>query len=326
MLDQKKTRAIKHWLELTAPETWNLVAGTQHDLPFNNGAFGESFAGMACMFLNSKANGLAVLDTEWQPLAHESSISIDWSLPLNSKGQFLLFNRVLGDFQKDSALVESAVKKKYRKKEDELLRLRNMFALWGQLRDHVASACGENQLTEKEKKLVSTDFLDEDLDELLTRRPKNFCVSMLASERATAQAKLQQQEEEACMEVESQRVQVRQAKWQFFVKALAQDHLALKQVEAAPQKLAMLQHKKDVAWRQEQSEIGQKAVTSYMNRFLRVLKVDNGEVIKPHVMEYLSYMVRGSNKHFQFMLLYFVNPLYLKEIQPSSPCGWCRTQ
>ena len=121
------------------------------------------------------------------------------------------------------------------------------------------------------------------------------------------------------MEVETQRVQVRQAKWQFFVKALAQDHLALKQVEAAPQKLAMLQHKKDVAWRQEQSEIGQKAVTSYMNRYLRVIKVDNGDVIKPHVMEYLNYMVRGAKNGVLILnesySLLFINPCYLNEIQ-----------
>ena len=291
MLDQKKSRAIRHWLEGTGSEAWSLVAGTQHDLPFNMGAFGENFAGSAIMFLNSKVNGMSALDQEWQPLAGEAYVTIDWPLPLNATGQFLLFNRILGDFQKDSALVDAGNKKKYRKKDDELGRLCNMFALWGQLRDHVASTAGADGLAEREKKLISTDFMDEDLDELLQRRPRAFSVSMLASERANAQTRLQQQEEQACLEVESQRLEVRQAKWNFFVKALAQDHLALKQVESAPQKLAMLQHKKDVAWRQEQSEAGQKAVTSYMQRYVRVLKVDNGDVIKPHVMEYLNYMV-----------------------------------
>lgn len=291
VLDAKKARAIRHWLEGTSPEAWTLVAETQHDLPFSMGAYGESFAGMACLFLHSKMNNLGVLDTEWQPLAGEPSVTIDWSLPLGPKAQFLLFNRVLGDFQKDSAVVCTSQKKKYRKREEDLVRLRNMFSLWGQLRDHIAAHCGEVELVAKEKKLVSTDFMDDDLDELMARRPRTFCASMLASERANAQTRLQQQEEQACLEVESQRVQVRQAKWQFFVKALVQDHLALQQVHAAPQKLAMLQHKKDVAWRMEQSEMGQKAVTAFMDRYARVLSVDNGDVIKPHVVDFLNYIV-----------------------------------
>lgn len=293
ILDAKKTRAIRHWLEGTSPEAWSLVAQTQHDLPFNLGCYGESFAGMASLFVGSKINSMSVLDHEWQPMAGESWVSIDWTLPLGGHAQFLFFNRVLGDFQKETACVDFMNKKKYRKSEEQLLRLRNMFALWGQLRDHVAAQCGEAELAAKEKKLVSTDFLDDDLEEVLSRRPRTFSASMLASERASAQTRLQQQEEEACMEVESQRVQVRQAKWQFFVKALAQDHLAMKQVECAPQKVAMLQHKKDMAWRQEQSEVGQRAVSAFMDRYIRVIKVENGDVIKPHVIEFLNYMVGG---------------------------------
>ena len=37
--------------------------------------------------------------------------------------------------------------------------------------------------------------------------------------------------------------------------------------------------------------LGQKAVTAYMNKFVRVIQVDNAEMIKPHVMEFLNYMV-----------------------------------
>lgn len=52
-LDVKKTRAIKHWLEGTGKATAELVARSQHDIPFNLGAFGENFAGMTCLFLAS---------------------------------------------------------------------------------------------------------------------------------------------------------------------------------------------------------------------------------------------------------------------------------
>ena len=302
-LDQKKSRAIRHWLELTGEDAWRLVAETQHDIPFSLGAYGESFAGLAAMFLNSKVT-LTALDSDWQPMAGEGWISIDWSLPLDSKSQFLLFHRVLADFQKATGLLETKDKKRYRKKEDELLQLRNKFALWGQLRDHIASVSGAQSLADREKKLVTTDFLDEDLDELMSRRPRSFALSMLASERLVAQAQLKRAEEEACAEVETQRVQVRQAKWSFFVKALAQDHLAMKQLEAAPAKIKMLQHKKDVAWRQEQAEVGQRAVSAYMERYMRVLSVDSSDVIKPHVMDFLTYVARGcgNNQYFYILL------------------------
>lgn len=93
------------------------------------------------------------------------------------------------------------------------------------------------------------------------------------------------------MEVETQRLEVRSAKWAFFQKALAQDHLAMQQVQSAPAKLEMMQRKKEVQWRNEQSVLGQKAVMAYMNKYARVIQVDNADVIKPHVMEFLGYMV-----------------------------------
>ena len=56
------------------------------------------------------------------------------------------------------------------------------FALWGQIRDHVGAVAGLEGLAEREKKLVSTDFLDDDLKEIFTRRPKSFAMSMFQSE------------------------------------------------------------------------------------------------------------------------------------------------
>lgn len=291
LLDSKKMRAIKHWLEGTGAAASELVARSQHDLPFCLGAFGESFAGMPQLFLGSKASNLGPLDLDWQPLAGEAFISLDWNLPLSSESQFLLFNRVLGDFQKETTLVDPQNKKRYRKKEEDLIHLRNLFALWGLIRDHLGSVIGHEKLQVYEKKLISTDFLDDDLGEVLSRRPRTFSVTMLGCERQKAQQDLMKQEEQACLDVESQRLEVRGAKWAFFTKALASDHLAMEQVKAAPGKLDVMQHKKEVQYRHEQSMLGQKAVTAYMNKFVRVIQVDNAEMIKPHVMEFLNYMV-----------------------------------
>lgn len=95
---------------------------------------------------------------EWQPLTNESSISLDWSLPLTETSQFLLFNRVLGDFQKDTSLVDTASKKRYRKKEEDLLLLRNLFSIWGQIREHILSSKGAQELEAKEKNLLALIF------------------------------------------------------------------------------------------------------------------------------------------------------------------------
>ncbi|CAJ1438354.1 unnamed protein product [Effrenium voratum] len=289
VIDQKKSRAIRHWMEKTGPATWALVEASQHDQPFNLGPFGEAFAGTASMFVGSTVAGFSILDTELEPLQDEGYISLDWALPLSEAGQFILFQRVVTDFQKASALVDAASKKKYRKKDEELLQLRNRCALWGQVRDHVAAVSNES-FEQKEKKLAATDFLDDDLEELLNRRPRCFALSMLRSEREGAQELVQRQEEQATIEVESQRLQVRNAKWVFFQKALAQDHLAMKQVDAAPGKLAMLQHKKDVQWRREQGELGRKAVVAYMDRYVRIVKVHQPGLVKPQLVDYVGYI------------------------------------
>ena len=289
VLDQKKSRAIRHWLEATSSKAWTLVEQSQHDLPFNMGAYGETFAGNAAMFLKSTANGLAASDFDWQPLKDESFVTIDWQLPLSEHAQYLLFQRILSDFNKATQLVDHASKKKYRKRDDDLLHCRHRCALWDQVRTHIATRTGTS-IEDKEKKLATTSFMDFDLDELLKRRPRSFALSMLELEKEKAQQELQEMDEKACLEVESQRLQVRTARWQFFQKALAQDHISLQQVQAAPDKLATMLHKKEVQWRKRQSDVGAKAVDAYMERYLRVVRADNAEVIKSPVMEYLTYV------------------------------------
>ena len=49
----------------------------------------------------------------------EATVEIDWDLPLVEDGQLLLFTRIQGDFERQTALVEVKAKKRYRAKEAE---------------------------------------------------------------------------------------------------------------------------------------------------------------------------------------------------------------
>lgn len=52
-IDNKKAFAIKNWLEKTCDNVLALVEGTQHDVPFANGPFGEGLSELPYLFLGS---------------------------------------------------------------------------------------------------------------------------------------------------------------------------------------------------------------------------------------------------------------------------------
>ena len=83
---------------------------------------------------------------------------------------------------------------------------------------------------------------------------------MLPSAQREASEKAQLAEEGACMQVEQERLKVRDARWQYFQAALERDQANWKQICEAPDKLASLKHRKSVQWRIGQAKAGEKAV------------------------------------------------------------------
>ena len=72
------------------------------------------------------------------------------------------------------------------------------------------------------------------------------------------------------MECESSRLAVVTARWTFLMHALTEDQLKISKIKAVPAQLAIKQHKKLVEHRKQQSEVGEKAVLGYTNKYVRV--------------------------------------------------------
>ncbi|CAK9079166.1 unnamed protein product [Durusdinium trenchii] len=237
-LDNRKKQAVKHLLQSTSPEAFGQMISSTHDLPFNQGPYGEGFCSMPGMFIGSVAK-LDPLDPEMdtispQPLPHESFITLDWTLPLSAEGQRLLFTRVRKTFDRVTGMVPTHLKKKYRLTTEELLRMRNLVALFSQISGNIQSRTTPEEFGQWISDVESGLGRDEDLLHLIHRRPQTFSMSMLLSHQDKAKDDLQETERKKTELVETQRQEVVAAQFRYFCTALEQDHTLMETVQKAP--------------------------------------------------------------------------------------------
>lgn len=290
IIDGKKCFAISHWLTSSSEEALAEVEIALKDAPFAFGPWGEQLAGMKILFVGSTSNLCTVPDCGMTPMAGESSIPLNWALPLTGRAQGFLFHRIRKHFESATAIVDDVQdKKKYRMNEDDLLMVRNILVLWDQIRDFCSTRL--SNFADLDKGLLGASAKDHELRQLLDERPGSFSCSMLPSAQKEAQETLRKNEDAISMEVEKERLKVRDTRWQYFVAALARDQAILRQVDGAPAKIEALRHRKQVAWRMAQSKIGDKVVRSYMDKYLRCNIVDKVEHAQQLVNEYRAFVV-----------------------------------
>ena len=235
LLDSKKQYAIKHWLEKTSERATEQVMISMRDAPFSFGPWGETFSILGWMFLDSTVDLLAVPDCGLVPAVHEATIALDWSLPMTADSQTYLFTRVRMQFEKSTAIIENpADRRRYRLCEEDLMSLRNLMCLWSQIRAFCSTRLGT--FSDFDHAITSGNSKDHELREILEQKPARFSLSMLPCAQKHALEEVRAAEEGATLEAETERLKVREARWQWFQAALARDQVLLRQVVAAPEK------------------------------------------------------------------------------------------
>ena len=290
LIDGKKQYAIAHWFQMTGPQAIAEVETSLRDGPFQFGPWGESLSIMHGLFLTSVSDLVCLPNSDMVPVSNEDNIPINWTLPMTEQAQGMLFRRIRLSFEKSTAIIESpADRKKYRMNEAELVNLRNLICLWCQIRDFCST--GLDKFVDLDQALQGGSFRDHELREVLEQRPPSFSVSMLPSHQREALEKAREQEQGTLMEVEAERVKVRQARWQFFQSGLERDQAQLRQVESAPAKVQLVKHRKTMAWRLGQAQQGEKVVKAYMDKFMRCHVVAKVEHAQQKINEYRTFVV-----------------------------------
>lgn len=291
ILDLKKQYAIRHWLEATCEAAKAEVEISLRDSPFQFGPWGETLSIMKVLFLNSTVNLLCLPDSSMVPASGEPSVALDWSLVMTPVSQEILFARIRLHYEKATAIIESpSDRRKYRLSEDELLNLRNVVTLYASIRDFLKARL--RNFEEYDKLMRTTSIKDEDFRDVMESRPSRFSMSMLASAQREALEDARAQEEGATLEAEKERLKLRDTRWEYFKAALERDQKALKHVKEAPTKVvAALKHRKEVAWRLSQAELGEKVVNSYMEKFLKCDIVMKVELAQQKINEYRAFVV-----------------------------------
>lgn len=246
-----------------------------HDVHWNAGPFGEGFGSNAFLFVNSTVNLESVGpgdDAEVPgPLPNEPFISWDWNLVLTEAGQEMLFTRVRNTFDKTTSMVPAAHKKKYRLSPEELLRVRNLVALFDQIQGHLASRISPSAFEEWKIDVQSGSKRDEDLLSIFTTKPARFALSMLLSEQQKAKVDMVEAEQRKVETKEMQRQEVQAAQWAYFKGALQRDQEKLLIVQAAPKLVKQKLHAKTVAHRARQAADGETACKAYQASFGKLL-------------------------------------------------------
>ncbi|CAK9095526.1 Uncharacterized protein SCF082_LOCUS44871, partial [Durusdinium trenchii] len=307
VIDSKKLWAIKHWMEQTCDAAREEVMISLKDNAFAFGPWGESLSIMKHLFMKSTISNLQCSTSSLSPLEGESTIPLDWTLPMWSHAQTMLFRRIRLHFEKATAIVEDAQdRRKYRMSESDLLSLRNVLCLWAQVRDFLSTRLPN--FTSLEEALMKGNGADHELEQILQQRPAVFAVSFLPCAQQSALEDVKKHEEVVTLEAQKQRLELRDAKWKYFAAALNRDQQVLRMILSAPAKLEALKHRKQMAWRIEQAQVGERVVKSYLEKFLRCDVVEKMEHGQLKVNEYRSFVAATCNcKESDVHILTFVD-------------------
>ena len=290
MIDSKKAHAIRHWMDRCSPAARAVVYEALQDCPFQYGPWGEQLSQIGAIFLQSTGDLTCGGSDGVAPLTHEDSVSVNWTLPLDEPSQTFLFKRIKLAFDRATAIIHDVRdKKKYRLKSEELTSLRNLCAFWSQVRSFCLTRIPDFDTFEA--KLMNGNSMDDQFAEVLQTCPPQFSISMLPMTQIEAANELRRQEETVSLEAEQQRTELRAAKWKYFVSALGRDQKQLSLVAAAPSKLENLKHRKEMAWRVEQSKLGEKVVMAYSEKHLRCRQVKQMGHFHEVFHEYSNYVV-----------------------------------
>jgi hypothetical protein len=200
----------------------------------------------------------------------EPFFDMNWSLPLSKDGQVMLFKRINNEFDVATAIVPSHMKKKYRMKDVELRVVRNLIAIFSQLTAFLTHRLSEDEVEKMSGRIEKGNTIDSDLLELLRLKPKKVAASMLASQRELALRALRDQERSSCAGIQDSLLNVRTAKFEHFKKSIVQDWQHIMAAKGALKVLSTRLHIKKVDWLRGQSSIGSTAVSTFMDRSMRI--------------------------------------------------------
>ena len=180
---------------------------------------------------------------------------------------------------------------KYRLCGSDLDTIINLMCLWAQVEPFLKSLLPGQDVDNMTQKLVSGSSMDENLIPFIKDRPPKFSLSLMPSQKRLALDKKEEREQLVCLEVEQQRLEVRDAKMRYFSGALERDTAKLAVIKDLPAKLNAMLHRKRMASLQEQSDTGAKAVTGYAKKNMRVVKILNMQCLQAELVQYRKEVV-----------------------------------
>lgn len=257
---------MKNFFSKTCGSAFEVLLSSTHDIAWAMGPFSEVFGTYQFCFMGSIMSLESAApgdDAAPEPMPMESSVSIDWSLPMTESAQTMLFKRILAHWDRVTGSFPVGMKKKYRMNSEEMLSIRNIAVLFDQLLPHLTTKLSGDAVQEWQKDIASCSKRDSDILSLLNSRPARFSMSMLESEQENAKASLLESEQKRIEDKEMQQAELDQAQWSFFKGALQRDQAKLQEAQIAPKLVRQKLHSKQVQRRAKLAVEGENACKAY---------------------------------------------------------------
>jgi hypothetical protein len=133
IVGDKKSKTIEHFLTCSTQAFWDSVDKHLDAVPLKNSAWSEKMWQLPWIWMKSTIPIDEASITDVIAPAGESSVELNWALPLNQAAHEALAIRVSKDYARMTAVVQNPEKKKqFRKKEADLMLTRNCLAFWFQ--------------------------------------------------------------------------------------------------------------------------------------------------------------------------------------------------
>ena len=216
------------------------------------------------------------------PKDEENYIMINWSLPLQTAGQEMLFHRWAIDFEKATLNVKASQHFKYRKSPDELYELRLIAGFWQESASFFEKELGAEDFLALKNDIMNRESWDTEFLRIIKAKPKKMSLSMLPTYRAMVLEALDQRQMSITAEVEEQLNEVLLAQMKYFSNAIHRDWERMNSVPVAIKEATTLYHESHQKWLEQEAAKGEKGVAWWLDRNLSINCISKaGQAAKP---------------------------------------------
>lgn len=198
--------------------------------------------------------------------------------------------------QVGTCMMDVGSRRKYRKSESDLLRLRRVVGFWEQASPFCKGLMPPQLFCKFEEDLRETERRDEEIIAIVELQPTAFALSQLKTLRDMAMRAKLQEDKKMAADMEQQYAELRERQFRYFETGLRSDWSNISNVRGALAEVANASHLKKIAWLREKAQKADVLIEAHMVEKLTVHDAENIDDAIKAVVNKMKHMQREDPK------------------------------